>query len=122
MRIETLMSKSVDSAEAQEFFKKLPGKVKRDKSDEDVYYIHKEAAVEIVATDGLITGIFLYPRYALPVPAKLSFGMSKDQVKKLMGKPDKVNDLGEQQWECDDYRLGVAWQKDKISMIYLSSL
>ncbi len=122
MKIETLMNKSIDSTEVKDFFAKMPGKVKREKDDQDIYYIYKDAGVEIVATDGVVSSAFLRPKYGFPIPGKLTFAMSKDDVRKQLGKPDKVNDLGEQQWEQGDYRLGVAWKNDKISMIYLSTL
>lgn len=115
----------------QDVLAKVPGRSKREKDDDDIYHTYRDGGLELVeaASSGRIAGLFLhakgrsYKEYPGELPESLNFGMSRQEIRVVLGEPDKENGTREDQWDRGLYRLGVKYSaQGKIEFIYFSAM
>ncbi len=127
--LEDLIGQKVTDAKAQKVIAKIPVAGKKTK-DEDYYHRYEAYGLEFVedASSGRVASIFLYPKakkfaqYGGELPKKLAWSMSRDDIRALLGDPDKENGSQEDQWLFGKFRFGVKFSKDKIAFFYYSAM
>lgn len=128
-----LLGKVIDSPEVREFQQSLDPKAKVKREDGEKMWWSKAAGIEIHSeeTEDRITAVYLYAegtdgyrQFKGVLPERLSFDLSRQQVRDLMKVKPGFSDDGKEPydtWDRDDYRVVVSYDaKGKITSVYVS--
>jgi hypothetical protein len=119
--LEELLRANRNAPEFRKQLCQVLGEFEESRDDQDVFFTWRKAGIQILTdADGHVAAILLFgpgsleaSAYAGPLPGGLRFGMSRDEVRGLLGKPDESRDpkvhLGQALPPWDKYRFGRRW-------------
>src|SRR5262245_38671314 len=97
--LESLIGQKVTDAKAQAIIAKIPVAGKKKKEDGRYYHTYEGYGLLFIQDEdsGRVTTIFLHPKakkfaqYGGELPNKLSWTMTQDELRKVLGEPDQEN-------------------------------
>lgn len=125
----SILGKPLTDPKTQGVLAKITCAQKRSNHQTTRHYIYKDYGLEVVedASNGRVRTVFLHGKnrsfaaYGGELPEKLKLGMSQDDVRGLLGEPDK--DFGdEDQWDKGPYRIAARYgKKATVDSFYLTA-
>jgi hypothetical protein len=114
--LQELLGKKFKSKEVQAFLKTLPGKIEVAKFQECYFHSSRDGGISLrFDTKDVLTTIFLYAegaeqfkQYSGELPNGLTFALTRAEIEKKLGKPDKSGGAGVIEYWVSYPMLGIG--------------